>query len=555
MSNKYPIYLMLFILTSLYVVFYSCKSPDTGKQSNNIIYLNYSSGTVESIDPAFAKNLYNMWTDHMVYNTLVETDEHLHVVPSLAKRWEVSADGLSYTFHLRGDVYFQDNEAFKERKGRKMTAADVVYSFNRIIDPSVASTGAWIFNGKVAERAPFIAINDSTVVIKLQTPFRPLPEILTMPYCSVVPREVVEKWGKDFSSHPCGTGPFRFHYWDEGNVLILHRNEHYWESDSLGNQLPYLDGVQIGFADSKATEFFLFLQGKVDFVNSIDGSFKDLVLNKNGTIKKEFAKNFRFEKKFYLNTEYIGFLTDSNIALVKNAPLKNKLVRQAINYAIDRKKIATYFRNGVVNPACAGFIPEGMPGFDSNAGFGYHYDPAKALSSLEKAGYPNGKGLTAFTVLTPDNWADIVNFIATELQDVGIPMQVEIIQPNILRQQMSKSEALAFRAQWIADYPDAETFLAFFNSRFPAPPNYTRFSNDQFDKWYDESMNAADTVRWELYRKMDSLAMSYAPVIPLFYDRMLHFTQNNIEGFTSNPMNLIDVKRVRKTGTNAASSK
>lgn len=68
-------------------------------------------------------------------------------------------------------------------------------------------------------------------------------------------------------------------------------------------------------------------------------------------------------------------------------------------------------------------------------------------------------------------------------------------------------------------------------------------------------MNAADTVRWELYRKMDSLAMSYAPVIPLFYDRMLHFTQNNIEGFTSNPMNLIDVKRVRKTGTNAASSK
>ena len=533
-----------FILIAYSALFFSCGTQN--KNAERTFYLNYSAGTIESMDPAFAKNLYNMWTDHMLYNTLAETNEELEIVPSLATRWEVSQDGLRYRFYLRGDVYFQNNKAFPNGKGRKMTARDVVYSFNRLIDPKVASTGAWIFNDRVAAKNPFTAIDDTTVEIKLRAPFRPLPEILTMPYCSIVPEEVVAYWGKDYGQHPCGTGPFLFDYWDEGNVLVLKKNPHYWEKDEARNKLPYLDAVQISFVDSKATEFFLFLQKEVDFVNNIDGSFKDLVLTKNGELKKEFARKIRLTKRQYLNTEYIGFLLDSTNTILANAPTKNLLIRQAINYAIDRKKIARYFKNGAVTPATEGFIPKGMPGYDSGAQFGYHYNPKKSLQLLARAGFPNGRGLTSFTILTPDNWADIVNFVAAELQDVGIKAQVEIIQANILRQQMSKSEAVAFRAQWIADYPDAETFLAFFNSRFPAPPNYTRFQNSSFDRLYDQSMNEPDSIRRKMYRAMDSIAISNAPVIPLFYDQMLHFTQLDVEGFTANPMNLIDLKRVKK---------
>ncbi|MBL7720052.1 MAG: ABC transporter substrate-binding protein [Flavipsychrobacter sp.] len=526
----------------------SCGSDDQGDKAN-VVYLNYSSGALESIDPAFAKNLYNMWTDHMVYNTLVETNEALQLVPSLARRWAVSADGLTYTFYLRDDVYFQDNAVFPGGKGRKMVAADVVYSFGRLVDPAIASSGAWIFNDRVARQEPFRAVNDTTVQIKLLAPFRPLPEILTMPYCSIVPREVAEHYGKDFSRHPCGTGPYQFHYWDEGNVLILHKNPHYWETDEQGERLPYTDAVQIGFADSKATEFFLFLQGKVDFVNGLDGSFKDLVLTKNGELKKEYLSKIRFEKKTYLNTEYIGFLTDTANALVKASPTRYRLVRQAINYAIDRKRISTYFKNGMGTPATSGFIPRGMPGYDSTGRYGYDYNPTKAMALLKEAGFPGGKGLEPFTILTPDNWADIVNFVATQLQDVGIPAKVEIIQPNILRQQMSRSQAIAFRGQWLADYPDGETYLAFFNSRFPAPPNYTRFAHATFDQWYDASMNAPDSLRHKLYQRMDSLVMSEAPLVPLFYDQRMHFTQLNVSGFSSNPMNLIDLKRVRKNNS------
>ncbi len=523
----------------------SCNLRNDG-EGKKVFHLNISTGYLESLDPAFAKDLNMMWIGHMIYNTLVETDEQLHTQPSLARSWDVNADGLEYTFHLRNDVFFHDNPLFQDGKGRKMVAADVVYSFHRLIDPRTASPGAWIFNGHVASGNPFTAIDDTTVQIKLKTPFRPLPEILSMSYCNIVPHEVADHWGKDFRSHPCGTGPFMFEYWDEGNALDLLRNPHYWEHDSTGQRLPYLDAVQVSFVDSKASEFLLFMQGKIDFVNGVDGSSKDLILSKNGTLKPEFASRFRMEKSTYLNTEYIGFLTDTASPAMKGEPTGNPLVRRAINYAINRQKIVTYFKNGMGLPATKGFIPAGMPGFDENAGYGYDYNPAKALQLLAQAGYPNGKGLKPLKIMVPTNYEDIVNFIASELKEVGITMNLELIQANVLKQQMSGSKAIMFRAQWLADYPDAETYMVFFNSSFPAPPNYTRFSNATFDQWYDQSLNLPDTIRWRLYRQMDSLAMSYAPIIPLYYEKLLHFTQNNITGFRSNPMNIIDLRRVVK---------
>jgi oligopeptide transport system substrate-binding protein len=533
------------LISLVYCCFFLLSCGRKENKNSKVFRINYSSGHLESIDPAFAKALFMMWTVHMVYNTLVETDEQLHVVPSLAKSWEASSDGLVYTYHLRDDVFFHDAPQFPGGKGRKLVAGDVVYSFNRLIDPAVASTGAWVFNGKVAEKDPFVAVDDTTVQIRLKEPFRPLSAMLSMPYCSIVPKEVTEHWGKDFRSHPCGTGPFMFKYWDENNELVLHKNPVYWQADAAGRKLPYIDGVHITFVDSKATEFFLFLQGKLDFVNGLDGSFKDLILSKNGELKKEFTGRFQLRKSTYLDTEYLGFLTDQNSDVIKNSPVKNPLIRQAINYAIDREKIVTYFRNGIGIPATSGFIPAGMPGYDTSGNFGYTYDPAKALQLLAKAGYPNGKGLSPIKILTPDNWSDVINFIATELQEVGIPVQVEVLQPNILKQQMSRSQAVFFRAQWIADYPDAETYLTVFNGRMPAPPNYTRFNDPAFDQMYDASMNTPDTARWELYKKLDSLAISQAPLVPLYYDQQLHFTHNRISGMRSNPMNMIDLKEVQ----------
>ena len=523
----------------------ACRRP---AGSEGTVFRYNQIGGMETLDPAFAKNLTVMWNVHHIYNTLLEVDTALRAMPSLAHSWETSPDGLQYTFHLRSDVYFQDNEAFPGGKGRKMVAADVVYSLGRIIDPATASAGAWIFNYRVRAQQPFEAPDDSTFVLHLREPFRPLPEILTMPYCSVVPREVVSRWGKDFRNRPCGTGPFYFKYWDEGNMLVLHRNPHYWEKDEAGRPLPYLDAIQVSFHETRAMEFLLFNQDKIDFVNGIDGSMKDLVLTKKGTLRPEFSDRIHLDKKIYLNTEYLGFIVDPGNKLIRNSPIRLLKIRQAINYAIDRAKIVTYFRNGVGVPATRGFIPPGMPGTENAPVKGYDYNPARALELLHEAGFEGGKNLPPVILTASDADADICNFVASQLNDVGIKTEVQVMLKSSLRQQISQSNIAFFKAQWIAAYPHAETYLAFFYGKFPAPPNYSRFKNATFDRWYNQSLQTNnDSLRFVLYGRMDSLATSMAPVVPLFYDELLHFTHKDISGLQSNALNMIDLRRVKKT--------
>jgi peptide/nickel transport system substrate-binding protein len=251
-SKRRGIFFLIFIFEFLLV---ACDNKTT---NNKQVFIYNESTGIATLDPAFAKNQSIMWAVHQVYNTLVEIDSNLNIVPSLAKYWEISNDRLVYTFHLRNNIFFHKNEAFANGAGRKMTANDVVYSFNRIMDKQVASSGAWIFNNRVDSIQPFTALDDSTFQLKLQHPFQPILGILSTQYCSIVPHEVVEKYGKDFRRHPCGTGPFQFVSWDEGQALILHKNEQYWEKDTNGVALPYLDAIKITFYDNKATEFLQF---------------------------------------------------------------------------------------------------------------------------------------------------------------------------------------------------------------------------------------------------------------------------------------------------------
>src|SRR5690606_696019 len=147
----------------------------------------------------------------------------------------------------RDDVFFHDDVAFPGGKGRKLTARDVAYSFSRIIDPKTASPGSWIFNRKVDSLQPFTAIDDSTFQLRLLRPSNPVMGILSMQYCSIVPQEAVEYYGNDFRRHPVGSGPFQLVTWEEGQALVLKKNPNYFETDSNGNRLPYLDGIKVSF--------------------------------------------------------------------------------------------------------------------------------------------------------------------------------------------------------------------------------------------------------------------------------------------------------------------
>ena len=512
--------------------------------NNQIFHYNESSG-IASLDPAFAKSQSVMWVAHQLYNTLVETNDSLKMVPSLAKSWTISDDNRSIIFNLRKNVCFHDNDAFPNGRGRLMTAHDVEYSLSRVMDRNTGSSGAWIFNDKIDPSSGFKAINDSTFVLKLIKPFNPILGILSMQYCSIVPHEVVEKYGKDFRDHPCGTGPFKFISWEEGQALILKRNDKYFEKDADGSQLPYLAGIKVSFYNSKATEFLEFQQHRLDFINDIDASFKDEVLLKNGELRKEWLNRIILQKQPFLNIEYLGILSDTLNILLKNSPLRLLKVRQAINYSIDRRRMMLYVRNSIGTPAESGFIPAGMPGFDSSL-IGYRYDPNKALSLLKEAGYPNGSGLPSIQLLTIPQYADLGSYIANELKQVGITLHVETIQKSLLLEQTAKSEALFFRGSWIADYPDAENYLSVFYSKNPAPPNYTRYHNAAFDLLYEESLREKNEIqRYKIYQDADQLMMKDAVVIPLWYDMVIRLVQPYIKYFIPNSLNLLELRRVR----------
>ncbi|MEP6928281.1 MAG: ABC transporter substrate-binding protein, partial [Ginsengibacter sp.] len=449
-------------------------------------------------------------------------------------------------FHLRNDVFFQDNDAFPNGKGRKMIAQDVAYSFKRIMDKNTASSGAWIFNGRVDSMNAFSAIDDTTFQLKLGAPFHPILGILSMQYCSIVPREVVEKYGKDFRTHPCGTGPFQYVAWEEGQALILKKNPLYFETDSTGKRLPYLDGIKVSFFENKATEFLEFQQGRLDFINDIDASFKDEVLTKKGGLRKEWQGKIVLVKHSYLNIEYLGILNDTTLEIVRNSPLKNLKIRQAINYGFNRRKMMLYIRNSIGIPAESGFIPAGLLSFDSTAVIGYRYDPGKALQLLKEAGYPNGVGLPVIKLLTIPVYAEFATYIASELQQIGIKIQVETIQKSLLLEETAKSDALFFRGSWIADYPDEENYLSVFYGKNPAPPNYTRYKNAEFDKLYERALaEKNDSLRIQIYQLADQLMIKDAPVIPLWYDMIIRLVKPYVKNFTPNSINLLELRKVR----------
>ena len=539
-SLKY--YQLSIILLS--IIFFSCSThshPD-----KKIFHYNESSG-LASLDPALAKNKQVMWAVHQLYNTLAEIDSNMQTAPSLAKSWTISNDNLIFTFYLRDSIFFTDDNCFTNGKGRKLTAHDVEYSFKRITDKNTASPGAWIFNNRVDSLNGFTALNDSVFQLKLIRPFQSILGILSMQYCSIVSKEAVEKYGNDFRRHPVGTGPFQFVAWEEGQALILRKNEHYFEKDAGGKSLPYLDGIKVSFYDSKATEFLEFQQNRLDFIDDIDPSFKDEVLTKTGNLKKTWEGKIELQKQPYLNIEYLGILVDEQNELVKYSPLRLQKIRQAINYGFDRRKMMLYLRNSIGIAAESGFIPCGLPSFDSVNVKGYQYNIVKAKQLLAEAGYAEGKNLPAIKLLTIPIYGDLGSYIANELRQIGINIQVEVIQKSLLLEQTSKSQALFFRGSWIADYPDAENYLSVFYSKNPAPPNYTRYKNPAYDLLYEKALSEKnDSLRYKLYQQMDRLIIADAPVVPLWYDMAIHLVHTNIKNFPTNSLNLLELRRAKK---------
>jgi len=538
-------------LPCIFLIITMLASCGRGDRNTQNVFRYNESKNIPTLDPAFAKSQYTIWPVNQLFNGLVQMDDELNVTPAIASSWMVSEDGLEYTFNLRRDVFFHDHELFRDGKGRPVGASDVVYSLNRIRDPSTASPGAWTMNWvspKQSGRPGLEAVNDSVLIIRLNQPFPAFLGLLTMPYCCVVAKEVVEHYGQDFGQHPVGTGPFQFKFWKPGEKLIMSKNPLYFERDNEGESLPYLDGISIRFIIDKQSEFLEFLKGNIDFLSGVHPSYKDELLTRSGELNPHYNDRFKIYTQAYLNTEYLGILIKSEGTEKTINPLQIKEIRQAINFGFDRGKMIKYLRNGMGTPARQGFVPMGLPSFNQNLN-GFSYNPEKSRALLAKAGFPNGEGLPEISLTTTSDYLDLCEFIQAQLSESGIQIKLELSTGATFRSMVADSKLGFFRASWIADYPDAENYFAlFYSPNFsPAGPNYTHFKSDEFDSLYDRALlTTKDDDRYDLYRKMDSLIIDEAPVVPLFYDRVVRFYSADLTGMEGNAMNLLTLKRVRR---------
>ena len=459
-------------LCSFVFLLFACNSnhTETSSSSRKTVFRYNEPGGISSLDPAFARNVENVWVTNQLFNGLVQMDEKLEVIPCIAYKWEVSDDGLVYTFHLRNDVYFHDSPVFEGSIGRQVTAHDFVYSFSRILSEEIASPGSWIFNylDKSSENnyLGFLAKDERTFKVYLKKPFPPFLGILTMQYCTVVPKEAVDYFGNDFRRNPVGTGPFKFKIWEEGTKLVLVKNNNYFEKDEFGKALPYIDAVAVSFVRDQQVSFLDFVRGSYEFMSGLEGNFKDEIFTKEGNLYPKYEGKFLVQKHSYLKTDYIGILVDHNNDLVKNSPLKIKAIRQAINYGFDRKKMVKYLRNSIGIPASSGMIPIGMPAFDDKLIKGYNYNPEKSRELLYVAGFPDGKGLPPITLTTTIDYQNLGEYIQRELLTVGINVNIEVVEEASYREMVAQSKLTMFKKSWIADYPDSENFLALFFQQY-----------------------------------------------------------------------------------------
>ncbi len=523
---------------------------------------------LRSLDPVRLNDAPSHHLVHQIYDLLVDFDSSLTLVPELSTSWEVSPDGLTYTYHLRSGVTFHDSPAFPDGKGRVMTAADVKYCFDRILDARSGTFGASYFTGKVkgaqefytatqgvaAGTAPavdgvsgFRVVNDSTFAVDLIQPFAAFKYYPALGFCYIYPKEAVEKFGVDFFRNPVGTGPFVFSEWTPGIALKLTRNTKYWGRDEAGNQLPFLDGIHLTFVKEEKQQLNEFREGNLEESYRIPSESFRSVVTEQGALTPEWSK-FSLHRIPAISTQFYGLLTTA-------PPFNDKRVRQAFNYAIDRDKIIQYVLLGqAAGPAVHGLVPGSMPGYHADQVKGYTFDREKARQLLEEAGYPGGKGFPATTLQLNSGGGrnqQVAEAIQSMLsENLGIQIGLKTLEWPQHQDLLETGRAPLFRLGWVADYPDPENFLNLFYSKtVPADPkaaspiNSTRYNSPQFDSLFERALVTLDDAqRMDLYRQAEQVAVDDAAMLFIYHDLDYRLVQSWVKGYSSNPMDRRDFR-------------
>ncbi len=491
-----------------------------------------------SLDPAIGYdgaswNLIKAIFDGLMGYKVGTTD----LTPALAESYSVSPDGLTYTFKLRAGVKFHN--------GRPLTAEDVRYSIDRVVDPKTRSPGQQFFASIVGfdERSKgtsdhmtgLRAIDDRTLEVKLAHPDASFQHIMAMNFSYPVPREEVEKAGADFGKRPVGTGAFKVAEWRPGQQLVLVRNPDYYQSG-----LPHLDKVQINVGIEPITAFLQFQRGEVDVLGDGIPTAKFTEVMQDPAYKDQIITGPR------LRTTFIAIKTTQK-------PLDDKRVRQAINYAINKARVVQLIAGRAV--ATSQILPPLMAGYDPDYQ-GYAYDPQKAKALLAEAGYPDGFSTELYASNTePD--PRLAQAMQQDLAAVGIKVELRTMAAAQVRALAAKPDEVPMvLGVWGADYPDPSDFyFPLLTCASRGAWNWAYYCRPEVDAKASAANATADPARdadriaqWKaVYRTV----MDDAPWVPVYNDKRIILRSKRLAGpegaFVAPVLPLIDYAQVYVT--------
>ncbi|CAN5845192.1 ABC transporter substrate-binding protein [soil metagenome] len=441
-----------------------------------------------------------------VYDTLVMFDSSLQIVPGLAESWEASEDGLTWTFKLRDGVMFHD--------GTPLRASDVVFSLQRIVDPDIASPRSGDFAVVESVTAP----DDATVVITLSEPFSPLLAKLAQSLNVIVSEKVAMANGNDLNNVVVGTGPFKFAEYVPQTRLILEKNDNFWGTDADGNALPYLDGITFTFYPEPTARTTAIQTGNADFVEYVPAPDVDILrADPEVEVVGGLSANFR---SIYLN--------------VTRPPFDNKLVREALAYAIDEQEVVDVALFGTGGVAATGTtVPVGQfYAVESSPYDGRDVEKAKEL--LTEAGYPDGFTFDLYVTSTYDFLRTPAEIIQANLADIGVSLNIvpedwSIYLPKVLDHDF---DATILGESGQSD-PDDFLYDVFHTG---GGGNLGLYSNPDLDALLEQGRQVADPEkRKAIYTEAQQLILDEAPHIFLYHSAQYEAIRTNVRGFEHFP--------------------
>ena len=527
---------------------HSLREAKGGIRYGGTFHMN-ETGDMRSLDPPQINDATSRHIGENIYDQLLTFDSALNLNPTLAKSYEISPDGITYTFHLRNDVFFNDDACFPGGKGRKFVAGDVVYSWTRALDPSTNTLAYPYFQvikgakeyfeskAKLPGVTGLQAPDDTTFIVTLVEPFSPFINYVAVSNAFIYPKEAIDHYGKDFTHHGVGTGPYRFLEYKEGRHCILVRNPKYWGFDKHGNQLPYIDTIKYTFIPDNKSEILQFKSGNLDHVYRIPNEFYQQVVDENKNLKGEYTK-YQLTRLPAIGVQFHGFN-------IMKPGVSNVHLRRAIAFAIDRKKIVKYVLKGQAYlPGEHGLVPPSMPGYPFESVKGFVFNRDSALAELEIAKKELGGNLPELTLQLNKGGGrneDVAQAVQAQIKEnLGLDVKLQITEWAQHTANIDDGKASYFRLGWIADYPDPQNFLnLLYGKNIPASGpssiNQTRYRNPEFDRLYEAAIRETDrTKAMQLWAQADQVSIVDAAQIVLFYDEDYHLIQPWVRGFPSN---------------------